>query len=279
MRSFIIIEFFLITFISVGCVTSGATRFKSFNEYHRYYDSTNTQYQKDSFHPKRTTAYLKPVLEALSSGISSVLNNPRVKSKVLAKSITFYVLPSGQIKKSSFFDFPQPDSQLVKDTTQYFAYYRPDSTLNALVDSVARNFRTDSIPNYKPYLLLTGSIKDETSGFVFTFKDSSHFSSTLYSGRSRSSIMRVVMNEISKLKYAYNRKLLTHPGLKGKIVIKFAIDENGNVIFSGVMPAGTTLNNVDLQNEFASIIQSWKFGKINKPGDITEVEYPFMCSQ
>jgi hypothetical protein len=279
MRFLLIIEFIFVTFIFIGCVTSGATRFRNYDEYRKYSDSTSAQYQKDSFHPKRTVAYLKPFLDILASGISSVLNNPRVKSKVLAKSITFYVLPSGQINKGGFFDFPNPDSQKFKDTTSYFAYYRPDSILDALVDSVARNYRTDSIPNYKPYLLLTGSIKDEPSGFVFAFKDSSRYLSSITGGRSRASIMRVVMNEISNLRYAYNRKLLTNPGLKGKIIIKFVIDEFGNVIFSAVMPAGTTLNNVDLQNEFASIIKSWKFSKINKPGDITEVEYPFMCSQ
>ena len=43
--------------------------------------------------------------------------------------------------------------------------------------------------------------------------------------------MRVVMQNIAALRYAYNKRLREKPGLKGKITCKFAIDEFGKVIF------------------------------------------------
>jgi outer membrane biosynthesis protein TonB len=91
--------------------------------------------------------------------------------------------------------------------------------------------------------------------------------------------MRVVLRELPKLKHAYNRKLRSNPGLQGKITVKFAIDEFGDVIFSEVMHDGTTVGDRELQNEFASIVKAWKFQRIPKPGDVTEVIYPFILSQ
>jgi len=44
------------------------------------------------------------------------------------------------------------------------------------------------------------------------------------------------------------------------------------------MHDGTTVGDRELQNEFASIVKAWKFQRIPKPGDVTEVIYPFILS-
>lgn len=99
----------------------------------------------------------------------------------------------------------------------------------------------------------------------------------LTGGRSKASIMRVVMQNLAALRYAYNKRLREKPGLRGKITVKFAIDEFGKVIFCQVV--GTTINDATLEAEVIQKIKRWAFGKIDKPGDVTEVVYPFVFNQ
>jgi len=99
----------------------------------------------------------------------------------------------------------------------------------------------------------------------------------LTGGRSKSSIMRVVMQNLAALRYAYNKRLREKPGLKGKIVVKFAIDEFGKVIFSKVVES--TIRDQKLEEIVSQKIRRWVFEKIDKPGDVTEVVYPFVFSQ
>jgi TonB family protein len=99
----------------------------------------------------------------------------------------------------------------------------------------------------------------------------------LTGGRSKASIMRVVMQNLAALRYAYNRRLREKPGLKGRITVKFAIDEFGKVIFCSVV--SSTMGDPPLEKTVVSKIKRWVFEKIDKPGDVTEVVYPFVFSQ
>jgi TonB family protein len=95
-------------------------------------------------------------------------------------------------------------------------------------------------------------------------------------GRSRSEIMRVVVQNIGALRYAYNRYLREKSGIKGKITVKFAIDEFGNVVDCEVV--SSSIGYEELESAVKAKIMRWKFDKIDKPGDITEVVYPFVFS-
>ena len=99
----------------------------------------------------------------------------------------------------------------------------------------------------------------------------------LTGGRSKADIMRVVMVNLSALRYVYNKRLKEKPGVEGKITIKFAIDEFGNVIFCNVIES--TVKDDSLENQITEKIKKWIFLKIDKPGDVTEVVYPFVFSQ
>ncbi len=99
----------------------------------------------------------------------------------------------------------------------------------------------------------------------------------LTGGRSKASIMRVVMQNLAALRYAYNKRLREKPGLKGKITVKFAIDEFGKVIFCQVVES--TMADSELEQTVTAKIRLWVFEKIDKPGDVTEVVYPFVFSQ
>jgi hypothetical protein len=89
--------------------------------------------------------------------------------------------------------------------------------------------------------------------------------------------MRVVMQNLAALRYAYNKRLREKPGLKGKITCKFAIDEFGKVIFCEVV--NSDMDDSTLEADIIDKIKRWVFEKIDKPGDVTEVVYPFAFSQ
>jgi TonB family protein len=93
-------------------------------------------------------------------------------------------------------------------------------------------------------------------------------------GRSRSSIMAVVFQNLSVLRYMYNHRLLSSPGLKGKITVKFAIDEFGNVLHCEVVES--SIKDSELEQKVVAKIRAWRFDKIDKPGDVTEIVYPFV---
>ncbi len=99
----------------------------------------------------------------------------------------------------------------------------------------------------------------------------------LTGGRSKASIMRVVMQNLAALRYAYNKRLREKPGLKGKVTVKFAIDEFGKVIFCEVV--NSTMGDATFENLVVTRVKRWVFEKIDKPGDVTEVVYPFVFSQ
>jgi TonB family protein len=72
----------------------------------------------------------------------------------------------------------------------------------------------------------------------------------------------------------YNHRLLSNPGLKGKITVKFAIDEFGNVLHCEVVES--SIKDAELEQKVVAKIRAWRFDKIDKPGDVTEIVYPFV---
>lgn len=95
-------------------------------------------------------------------------------------------------------------------------------------------------------------------------------------GRNRAEIMRVVLQNIQALRYAYNKRLMDKPELRGKMICKFAIDESGKVLACELIES--TLSDNVLENTVNNLILHWRFEKIDKPGDITEIVYPFVFS-
>ena len=92
--------------------------------------------------------------------------------------------------------------------------------------------------------------------------------------RSKSSIMRVVLENISSLRYAYNRLLRENPQLHGKITLRFAMDESGTVIFCEIVQS--TINDDAFEQQVRNSVRRWKFEEIDRVGDVTEVVYPFV---
>lgn len=95
--------------------------------------------------------------------------------------------------------------------------------------------------------------------------------------RDRKSIIKTIFNNISSLRYAYNKRLRVEPKLSGKVLVKFSIDETGNVVECEI--AKTTLMDRPLQKIIVKKIKEWDFGKIVSPGDTTVIIYPFIFSR
>jgi len=96
----------------------------------------------------------------------------------------------------------------------------------------------------------------------------------LVGGRSRASIQSIIMKNMAALRYAYAKRLREKPDMTGKIVVKFAIDEFGKVIFAYLVES--TMSDSELESTILSRLKSWDFGRIDKPGDVTEITYPFV---
>jgi TonB family protein len=111
------------------------------------------------------------------------------------------------------------------------------------------------------------SKKQEQPQFIFTLNSSA--------GRSHISINRVVMQNMPALRHAYNRRLREKPDLDGVITVKFAIEASGKVFYTTMLES--TINDPDFEKTVVDRVKSWDFGE-TKPGDLTEVTYPFQFS-
>jgi TonB family protein len=106
--------------------------------------------------------------------------------------------------------------------------------------------------------------------------DITNGSATFKNGRNRASVMAVVFQNLASLRYEYNKHLREKPGIKGNVKIRFVIDEFGKVIYCDVIES--TIHDPDFERTVSAIISRWRFEKIDKPGDITEIVYPFAFS-
>lgn len=94
--------------------------------------------------------------------------------------------------------------------------------------------------------------------------------------RNRADIQRTVLQNIPSLRHSYNRRLQARPGLAGKVTVRFAIDEYGNVLYCEVL--SSTLRDAELERTIQSQIKRWRFRSIDRTGDVTVIEYPFVFS-
>jgi hypothetical protein len=99
---------------------------------------------------------------------------------------------------------------------------------------------------------------------------------SFYRARLKEEIQCQVMKNVEQLKKYYNNYQKKAGTFSGIITVVFAIDEFGKVIHSSAIKS--TTNKVIFDKEIARIISKWKFCRINKPGDVTEVTYPFSFS-
>ena len=92
--------------------------------------------------------------------------------------------------------------------------------------------------------------------------------------RTRRSIMDVVNQNCRKLKAIYDERLKIVPTIEGEIKMQFAINEFGKVIYCRVDESN--VQDTILEIKIKENIMNWTFAKIDNPGDITQIIYPFV---
>lgn len=97
------------------------------------------------------------------------------------------------------------------------------------------------------------------------------------SKRSKENVQKTVIANIKDLRNLYWNKLKENPKLAGNIYARFAINENGKVIFTGI--DSSTVKDTVFEKLVLQIVETWDFGHIDAPGDITEVMYPFVFNK
>jgi Ca-activated chloride channel family protein len=86
-------------------------------------------------------------------------------------------------------------------------------------------------------------------------------------------LRRIVRRHINQVRYCYEKELGTNPKLAGRVVLKFVIDENGQVTSSEI--ASTTLNSGSVESCLVAAAKNWEFPKASG-GGVVVVSYPFV---
>jgi len=94
-------------------------------------------------------------------------------------------------------------------------------------------------------------------------------------GRSVAEIMRVVRDRTPGLRYIYNRYLKLHPGMAGKVTLRFTILAGGSIADCQVFSSSTQESAFD--NDVREAVSTWSF-KVIKAGNTT-VTIPFTFSE
>ena len=90
---------------------------------------------------------------------------------------------------------------------------------------------------------------------------------------SKSIIRRVIRRHLNEVRYCYQRELQTSQDLYGRLIVKFTIAPNGQVVAAGVKQS--TLGNATVETCITQAVRRWLFPK-PKDGGIVMVSYPFV---
>ncbi|MHB1844298.1 MAG: adventurous gliding motility protein GltG [Deltaproteobacteria bacterium] len=89
-------------------------------------------------------------------------------------------------------------------------------------------------------------------------------------------IRRVIHQHRNQVRFCYESELVRHPGMNGKIMVKFVISGNGSVQRAAV--DSSTLGNGNVESCIVSRVYQWEFPK-PKGGGIVIVNYPFLLKE
>jgi TonB family protein len=89
-------------------------------------------------------------------------------------------------------------------------------------------------------------------------------------------IRRVIHEHRNQVRFCYESELQRHPGLNGKVTVKFVIQSNGTVSHAGVDTS--SLGNANVEGCIVSRVYQWQFPK-PKGGGIVQVSYPFLLKE
>ncbi|HZS35385.1 MAG TPA: AgmX/PglI C-terminal domain-containing protein [Polyangia bacterium] len=89
----------------------------------------------------------------------------------------------------------------------------------------------------------------------------------------RAIVRRVVRSHMNEVRFCYEKELMNHPELFGRVMAQFTIGANGVVVTSGVQ--SSTMSSPAVEGCIAQAVRRWEFPK-PEGGGIVIVSYPFM---
>jgi hypothetical protein len=92
-------------------------------------------------------------------------------------------------------------------------------------------------------------------------------------GLERSEVDAVVKENLSQIRFCYNRGLRSNPSLQGKVVSNFTIGGDGKVLQSRIK--NSTLSELIVEDCIKQRVASWNFPKPRGGGQVV-VSYPFL---
>jgi len=134
----------------------------------------------------------------------------------------------------------------------------------------------DNNTNYQSVVSLIAQLKE--NGFNDIFFSKLHPKDTQINYPSefltlKSCIKTTVFNNLSKIRLLYNKGLQDKPNLKGKIIVRFSIDDSGYVFKKEYLKG--TINDKGFIETIVREINTWTFGRITKIEEYKYVDYPF----
>ncbi len=172
-------------------------------------------------------------------------------------SLKFYISPKGSIDLIGFWDKLELDTNV--ETGFDFLLYRQ------IIDST---YKTDKFTK-----VIVPSYLDEKSEVAL----SEDIKADYVEIRLKDNILMMINLNKRELAKAYSKRWAQNPGLSGTVTTKFGIDEYGNVIYCKII--NSTMNDPVFEQAIVDHVKTWKCGKINNPGDVTEIIYPFVFVQ
>jgi hypothetical protein len=98
-------------------------------------------------------------------------------------------------------------------------------------------------------------------------------SSTVAGGLERSEVEAVIRENISQIRFCYNRGLRNNPSLEGKVTSNFVIGSDGSVKTSRL--AASSLGSGEVEDCIKDRVASWRFPQPRGGGQV-QVNYPFL---
>ena len=89
---------------------------------------------------------------------------------------------------------------------------------------------------------------------------------------SKELIDREVRRHRAQITFCYNKQLLRHPNLSGKVVLRWVIGMDGSVRSAKIQTS--SLGNQDAESCMVRALESWRFPK--PEGGVVQVDYPFI---
>lgn len=216
---------------------------------------TFDEFQKQSYHEKRSVAAFRVHREALCSlaeSLGNVLDTAMERRGNVY--VWFSVFPDGRVRFAGCRDSVEVPKEAAK-------------TLDTALSAV----RFDSLPGHNALARFTLRLSNQDSSAACSLLDSVVYWER---GRSKASIMGVVMERIHELKDLYDRTLARKPKMEGKVTVTFVINAHGEVIFAKIKHSNC--DDIVFEEAIVNVIRSWRFAVLHKPGDVTEVHYPFV---